>query len=98
MFILFGSGANGKSTFLNTILNLSGDYATSTQTETFTKQNGDRISNDIARLRGTRFVTTTETEQGKRLSEPLVKQITGNDKLTARFLCNAYTNVYQNNT
>jgi putative DNA primase/helicase len=83
MFILFGSGANGKSTFLNTILNLLGDYATSTQTETFTKQNGDRISSDIARLRGTRFVTTTETEQGKRLSEPLIKQITGSDKLTA---------------
>jgi putative DNA primase/helicase len=90
MFILFGSGANGKSTFLNTILNLLGDYAASTQTETFIKQNAERISNDIARLRGTRFVTTTETEQGKRLSEPLIKQITGNDKLTARFLFSEY--------
>jgi putative DNA primase/helicase len=86
MFILFGSGANGKSTFLNTIMNLLGEYAASTQTETFIKQNVERISNDIARLHGRRFVTTTETEQGKRLSEPLIKQITGNDKLTARFL------------
>jgi putative DNA primase/helicase len=90
MFILYGSGANGKSTFLNTVLNMLGDYAVSTQTETFVKQNADRIGNDIARLRGTRFVITTETEQGKRLAEPLIKQITGNDKLTARFLFSEY--------
>jgi putative DNA primase/helicase len=56
------------------------------------KQNGDRISNDIARLRGTRFVTTTEAEQGKRLSEPLIKQITGNDQMTARFLYGEFFN------
>jgi putative DNA primase/helicase len=92
MFILFGSGANGKSTFLNTVMHILGDYATVTQTETFMKQSGDRISNDIARLRGTRFVTTTEAEQGRRLSEPLIKQITGNDKMTARFLYGEYFN------
>ncbi|GHV09906.1 hypothetical protein FACS189485_22810 [Spirochaetia bacterium] len=54
------------------------------------KRNGDQISNDIARLRGTRFVTTTEAEEGRRLSEPLIKQITGNDALTARFLYGEY--------
>lgn len=86
MFILYGSGANGKSTFLNTLMNLMGDYAIATPTETFMKRNGDQISNDIARLRGTRIVTTTEAEQGRRLSEPLIKQITGNDRMTARFL------------
>ena len=90
MFILFGSGANGKSTFLNTIANMLGDYATSTNTETFIEQNVEKISNDIARLRGARFVTTTETEQGRKLSLPLIKQITGNDKLTARFLFSEY--------
>jgi putative DNA primase/helicase len=92
MFILFGSGANGKSTFLNTIMRLLGDYATATPTETFMKQNGDKISNDLARLRGTRFVTTTEAEQGKRLSEPLIKQCTGNDRVTARFLYGEFFN------
>jgi putative DNA primase/helicase len=92
MFILFGSGANGKSTFLNTIMNLLGDYAIATPTETFMKKSGDQITNDIARLRGTRFVTTTEAEQGKRLSEPLIKQITGNDRMTARFLYGEYFN------
>jgi putative DNA primase/helicase len=92
MFILFGTGANGKSTFLNTIMNLLGDYAIATPTETFMKKNGDQITNDIARLRGTRFVTTTEAEQGRRLSEPLIKQITGNDRMTARFLYGEFFN------
>ncbi|MDR2865232.1 MAG: DUF5906 domain-containing protein [Spirochaetaceae bacterium] len=94
IFILFGSGANGKSTFLNAIMKILGDYATSTATETFMKQQGDRISNDIARLRGTRIVTTSETEQGRRLSEGLIKDITGNDKMTARFLYGEYFNFY----
>ena len=92
MFILFGTGANGKSTFLNTIMNLLGDYASATPTQTFMKKNGDQMTNDLARLRGTRFVTTTETEQGRRLSEPLIKQITGNDRITARFLYGEYFN------
>jgi putative DNA primase/helicase len=92
MFILFGSGANGKSTFLNTIMNLLGDYAIATPTETFMKRSGDQITNDIARLRGARFVTTTEAEHGKRLSEPLIKQITGSDRMTARFLYGEYFN------
>jgi putative DNA primase/helicase len=92
MFILFGTGANGKSTFLNTIMNLLGDYAIATPTETFMKKSGDQITNDIARLRGTRFVTTTEAEHGKRLSEPLIKQITGNDRMTARFLYGEFFN------
>ncbi|MDR2897660.1 MAG: DUF5906 domain-containing protein [Spirochaetaceae bacterium] len=90
MFILYGSGANGKSTFLNTIMYLLGDYAIAAPTETFMKKSGDQHTNDIARLRGTRFVTTTETEQGRRLSEPLIKKITGNDPMTARFLYGEY--------
>jgi len=92
MFILYGTGANGKSTFLNTIMNLLGDYSIATPTETFMKRNGEQIGNDIARLRGTRFVTTTEAEQGRRLSEPLIKQITGNDRMTARFLYGEFFN------
>ena len=92
MFILYGTGANGKSTFLNVIQNILGDYAMSTWPETFMKRNNDTATNDIARLRGSRFVTTTETEQGRRLSEHLIKQVTGNDALTARFLYGEYFN------
>ena len=47
-------------------------------------------SNDIARLKGLRLVTTSEVEQGKPLSESLIKQITGEDELTARFLYGEY--------
>jgi len=92
MFILFGSGANGKSTFLNVLMYLLGDYAIATPTETFMARKGEQIGNDLARLKGTRFVTTTETEQGKKLAEPLIKQITGNDSITARFLYGEYFN------
>jgi putative DNA primase/helicase len=92
MFILFGTGANGKTTFLNTLMYLLGDYAIATPTETFMKKSGDQNTNDIARLRGTRFVTTTEAEQGRRLSEPIIKKITGNDQMTARFLYGEYFN------
>ena len=91
MFILYGTGANGKSTFLNTIMYLMGDYAIATPTETFMRKS-DQYTNDVARLRGTRFVTTTEVEQGRRLAEPLIKKITGNDDMTARFLYGEFFN------
>jgi len=92
MFILYGTGANGKSTFLNTVMYLMGDYATSTFTETFMRKSGDGNTNDVARLRGARFVATTEIEEGRRLSEPLIKKITGNDQMTARFLYGEFFN------
>jgi putative DNA primase/helicase len=92
MFILYGSGANGKTTFLNTIQFLLGDYAIATPTESFMKKNADQNTNDIARLRGTRFVTTTEAEQGRRRSERLVKEVAGKDQITARFLYGEYFN------
>ena len=69
-----------------------GDYAIATPTESFMKKNSDQNTNDIARLRGTRFVTTTEAEQGRRISEPLIKKITGNDQMTARFLYGEFFN------
>lgn len=85
LFILWGTGANGKSTFLNTLQTLFGDYACSTGTETFMKKTSEQ-SNDLARLKDIRLVTTMEVEQGKALSESLIKQITGGDEITARFL------------
>lgn len=85
MFILWGTGANGKSTFLNVLQNLFGDYATSTRTETFMKKASEQ-SNDLARLRNTRLVIASEAEENKPMSESLIKQITGGDRITARFL------------
>lgn len=87
MFFLFGSGRNGKSTFINTVQNLMGDYGRQTNSETFIKKNNDSsINNDIARLVGSRFVSAIESEEGQQLSESLVKQITGGERISARFL------------
>jgi putative DNA primase/helicase len=71
---------------------LLGDYAIATPTETFMRKNGDRNTSDIAQLRGTRFVTTTEAEQGRHLSEPLIRKITGNARMTTRFLYGKFFN------
>jgi len=54
--------------------------------ETLMMTRGDRIPNDIARLKGARFVTAIENEEGRRLKESLVKQLTGGDRMTARFM------------
>lgn len=86
LFLLIGEGANGKTTFLETIRDVLGDYAKSTPFQTLLRQTSNAIRNDIARLKGARFVTATEPEKGARLSESVVKILTGEDKQTARFL------------
>ena len=86
MFILYGTGANGKSTFVKGISDVMGEYANQTPTDTlFVKRTGS-IPNDIARLKGARLVTAVESEVGRRLAESLIKQVTGGDKIAARFL------------
>jgi putative DNA primase/helicase len=87
VFFLWGTGRNGKSTFINTVKTLFGDYAKQTNSDTFTtKYNDNGINNDIARLQGSRFVSAVESEDGQRLSESLIKQLTGGEPVTARFL------------
>ncbi|WP_445505740.1 phage/plasmid primase, P4 family [Niallia sp. 03091] len=87
VFFLWGTGRNGKSTFINTVKTLFGDYAKQTNSETFTtKYNDSGINNDVARLVGSRFVSAVESEDGQRLSESLIKQLTGGEPVTARFL------------
>jgi len=86
LFMLHGEGANGKSTFLAVIRNILGDYAKNAAPETFMAQTTSGARPDIARLRGARFVTTVETEDNRRLSESLVKQLTGSDTVTTRQL------------
>ncbi|MDC7225219.1 MAG: phage/plasmid primase, P4 family [Spirochaetales bacterium] len=90
MFILYGTGANGKSTFINIIMEIMGDYGANTPTETFMQKKGDGPSNDIARLKGTRFVSAMEAEYGNKLAEAVVKRLTGDDKISARFLYGEY--------
>lgn len=85
-FILHGSGANGKSTFLSAISSIMADYSMQTPTETLLVKKLGGISNDVARLKGARFVTASEAEADQRLAEGLIKQMTGQDIITARFL------------
>lgn len=63
-----------------------GDYAQQTPTETLMVKRNEGIPNDVARLTGARFVSAVEAEGGRRFAEALVKQITGGDKIAARFL------------
>jgi putative DNA primase/helicase len=86
-FILWGGGSNGKSTLLNTVSAILGSYSMQTPTETLlSKKQQAAIPNDIARLDGPRFVTALEVDQNRRLSESLVKQLTGQDTISARYL------------
>lgn len=87
MFILYGHGRNGKSVFLDIISEILGDYRMNIQPQSLMVKNASGGANsDIARLKGARLVTTTEPDDGMRFDEGLVKQITGGDTITARFL------------
>lgn len=85
-FILHGDGSNGKSELLYILDQLLGAYLRSANVDTFMddKPSGGH-NEDIARLRGCRLVTTTETEKSKRLAEGLVKRLTGGDVIAASF-------------
>ncbi|QTA79840.1 DNA primase [Desulfonema limicola] len=86
MFIFWGTGANGKSTFLQTMSMMLDDYAMQTPTETLLVKRKGAIPNDVARLKGSRFVTASEAETDQKLAEGLIKQMTGSDTISARFL------------
>jgi len=86
MFMCHGEGDNGKSTLLRVLMELLNDYALRTPTDTLMAKQGWSVPNDVARLKGARFVTAIEGEEGQRLAESFIKQITGNDKISARFM------------
>lgn len=82
----FGDGSNGKSTWMNTQLAMLGkDYATQAAPELLTAGREGHPT-EIADLRGMRLVASIEVDDGKRMAEGLVKQLTGGDKLKARFM------------
>lgn len=88
LFLLYGDGSNGKSTLVETISNVIGDYGTSVDSKLLVTQRGQANSPAeyaIAKMQNVRFVTTGETEEGGRLSEPQVKIMTGGDPVNARF-------------
>ncbi len=86
LLILHGPGANGKSTLIETLMILLADYAQQTPTDTLLMKKAGAVNNDLADLRGARLVAAVEADEGRRLSEALVKQLTGGDQVTARRL------------
>jgi putative DNA primase/helicase len=82
----YGTGANGKTTFVKTLMRVFGDYATAAAMETFIATSTPQHPTDLAKLRGARLVTAQETKRGRKWDEPKIKAITGGDIITARFM------------
>lgn len=86
LVFLYGTGANGKTVFLQTVAGILGDYAVSAGIETFTEQTTQAHSTEIARLRGARLVVTEETDSTGRWAEGKIKRLTGGGKISAHFM------------
>ena len=86
-YVLHGLGANGKTTLVETVAAMLGDYAVDTPTDTLlSRTRTGSVPNDLARLKGARFVYAAEPDVSKGLAEELLKRITGGEPITARFL------------
>ena len=81
--VLYGTGANGKSTVLNALLAVLGGYGMQAAPDLLVAKKGSHPT-ELADLFGMRFVASIEVEDGSRLAESLVKQLTGGDRVKAR--------------
>jgi putative DNA primase/helicase len=86
LFFLYGTGANGKSVFINTLVEIWNDYAAVAPITTFMASHTDQHPTDLAMLNGVRLVVAQETEIGRHWAEARIKSITGGDPITARFM------------
>ena len=87
LFFIYGLGANGKSVFLNTVIGILADYHTVAPIEMLLASKHDRHPTELAGLVGRRMVTAVETEGGRRWAEAKIKQLTGGEQVSARFMC-----------
>jgi putative DNA primase/helicase len=83
LFFLYGTGANGKSVFLNTLRGIWGDYAAVASMETFIETKYEQHSTDLAMLAGARLVIAQEVEKGKAWAEAKINRLTGGDPIRA---------------
>lgn len=87
LHLCYGTGANGKSTMLDVLAQLSGEYGLQADFQTFLETgNHSGPRNDVARLAGARLVRSSEVGENKKLNEGLIKSLTGGDIVSARFL------------
>jgi putative DNA primase/helicase len=85
-FFMHGPGGNGKGVFLHTVSRLMASYAKVAPMEVFIATNMERHLTELAMLQGARLVTASEMEEGKRWDEARLKELTGSDEITARFM------------
>jgi len=90
LFILWGKGANGKSTFLNTLRFVLGAFAVDTSFSTFELSARASIPADLAALESARMVSASETGENSKLNEARIKSLTGGDPVTCRRLYGDY--------
>lgn len=92
LLFIWGRGGNGKGVLLGVLLDILGDYARSTSTDTFLEARNDRNKADLAVLAGKRVAIAQETNEGRKWDGQRVKSITGRDEIEARFLyANSFT-------
>lgn len=87
LFFIYGPTRTGKSTFLEALKGVLGDYCRTADFGTFLQEH--KVGSpraDIARLRGARMVVSVEVEEGSQLASALLKMLTGGDTVTARAL------------
>jgi putative DNA primase/helicase len=83
-FFLYGDGANGKGTFIKVLQRALGDYAATLKTEALMASYGQAHPTELVPLFGARFVTANEVPDGRSWNEARLKELTGEDRLTAR--------------
>ena len=86
LFFLYGTGANGKSTFVEALRGIMSDYARPVPIETLMWSRNERHPTDIAGLRGARVASAIETGTGRGWDEPKVLMLTGGDRISARLM------------
>lgn len=88
MFILHGDGSNGKSTFIEQVCRVLGDYAITADSELLIQNKnstGQSTQFSLASLKGARLISTSETDEGKALAEARIKKMTGDDMIRAQY-------------
>lgn len=86
LLFIYGPGGNGKSVFLNTLSGILGEYCKQSAMDTFTASPSDKHPTDLAMLQGARLVAASETDEGRSWAEARIKQMTGGDPISARFM------------